>query len=682
MTRMRITSLTAAALLAVSLAASAGAASLEQANRFYFGGQPEQALQAYRAVLNSNPSVEAALNAATVAQELGRHKEAIAILEQARKRRLGGPGLLVQLAWARLNEGDVDAARKLFEQAAAGEQPDPYAELGHAMALIDLNQAGPAAEQLRALTTDMPKMASAHYLLGVALEKLGANEPAVTSYEDAIKADSHFVEVRARLAALLERMKRYDEAWRQYARTSYVYESQAAMSGMDRLSSRITKKPQEILPPRRIDAFTPIPPVSQVGTMGIIRVGIGTDAGGAPTAKKTISFRTSQPFTIFEVKTATEIARGEGHDVWTIQMNADGSADIVDSRGQPRAQFHEKILLRLADRNTGTTILNTLSYSPGTAWGGMSDREFRGDFEIVADKKLKRLIVINIVTVEEYLYGVLAAEMPVAWPLEALKAQAVMARNVGVLRSRTLHLHKKYGYDLCDDQHCQVYAGVGVESEKVRTAVDATRGRLLMFNGEICHTVFSSNCGGMTQRGSQAGWGDVKYWTSVSDARPGVRLPSSPWEWRHWMQQQPDLYCAASQYVSNGEYRWVRIIPADMIAEKLSGKRKIGRVKQIHILKRATSGRVQRLQIVGSKNEIILTREFEIRKYLGLNSLRSDMFVVDTVVRDNKTQAFIFYGAGWGHGVGFCQSGASGRAEDGASYEEILSGYFPGSNLH
>ncbi len=679
---MRISSFTAAVVLAAFLAVPARAASLEQANRFYFSGQPEQALQAYRAVLNSNPSVEAALNAAVVAQELGRHKEAIAILEQARKGRLGGPGLLVQLAWARMNEGDVEAARKLFDQAAAGEQPDPFASLGRAMALIDLGKNSAAADQLRTLTAEQPKMSAAHYLLGVALEKLGNNDLAVTSYESAIKTDSHFVEVRPRLAALLEKMKLYDDAWRQYTRTSYVFETQAALSGMERLSSRLTKKPSEILPPHRIENFTPIPAVSEIGTMGVIRVGIGTDAGGAPTAKKTISFRTSLPFTVFDMKTSTEIARGVGHEVWTIQINSDGSAEIADSRGQPRATFRDRILLRLADRNTGTTIINTLSYSPGTSWGGMSDREFRGDFEIVADKKTKRLIVINIVTVEEYLYGVLAAEMPVAWPLEALKAQAVMARNVGVLRARSLHLHKKYDYDLCDDQHCQVYAGVGVESEKVRTAVDATRGRLLMFNGEICHTVFSSNCGGMTQRGSQAGWGDVAYWSSVSDARPDVRLPSSPWEWRRWMQQQPDLYCAASQYVSNGEYRWVRIIPADMIAEKLAGKRRVGRVRQILVLKRATSGRVQRVRIIGTKNEVILTREFEIRKYLGLNSLRSDMFVVDTVVRDGKTQAFIFYGAGWGHGVGFCQSGASGRAEDGASYEEILSGYFPGTNLH
>src|SRR5581483_1563305 len=124
---MRIPSIVASAVLAAALSAPVRATTLEQANRLYFSGQSEQALQAYRAILNRQPSVDAALNAATVAQELGRQREAIAILEQARKSRLGGPGLLVQLAWARLNEGQVEVARRLFEQAAAGETLEPMA---------------------------------------------------------------------------------------------------------------------------------------------------------------------------------------------------------------------------------------------------------------------------------------------------------------------------------------------------------------------------------------------------------------------------------------------------------------------------------------------------------------------------------------------------------------------------
>ncbi|MBV9080343.1 MAG: SpoIID/LytB domain-containing protein [Elusimicrobia bacterium] len=311
----------------------------------------------------------------------------------------------------------------------------------------------------------------------------------------------------------------------------------------------------------------------------------------------------------------------------------------------------------------------------------MSDREVRGDVEIAADHKGKTLVIVNVLSVEEYLYGVLAAEMPVQWPLEALKAQAVMARDVGLYRSREMKIHKRWGYDVCDEQHCQVYNGVGVESEKVRTAVDATRGRVLLYNGNLCHTVFSSNCGGMTQSGPEAGWTDVPYWKSVSDARTEVKTPKSPWEWKRWVQQAPDVYCKGSQYVWRPEYRWMRVVPAETIAAKLARKKKLGRVKQIYVVKRARSGSVQRVRVVGTKGEIILSKEEQIRHYLGLGSLRSNLFFVQTVVRDNKAERFIFWGGGWGHGVGFCQSGAAGRAEDGASYQEILQAYFPGTVL-
>ena len=91
--------------------------------------------------------------------------------------------------------------------------------------------------------------------------------------------------------------------------------------------------------------------------------------------------------------------------------------------------------------------------------------------EIVFDRQKKRLHPINRVTVEEYISGVLAAEMPIHWPLEALKAQAVVVRTLAYYRSRHLKLHKRSGYDVCDGQHCQVYNGVAVESDKSRTAV-------------------------------------------------------------------------------------------------------------------------------------------------------------------------------------------------------------------
>lgn len=669
-------------VLLASFAASATAATLEDGHRLYFSGQPERALATYRSILKARPSAEAALNASAVAQEIGRHREAIALLDQARKAGVATPELLAQLAWARLNQGEIAAATKLYKEREATGAPTPFVRLGRAIADLDSGRLTAAREALEALARDEPKFSSAHYYLGLVRERAGNAEGAIEAYQNAVTVDSHFLEARPRLAVLFEHLKRPDDAWRQYLRISYSHEDNAAAeAGMARLASRITKKPQEIVPPRKIAAHTPIPPVRSAATLPVVRIGIGSSVWGRPTGKKTVSFRSSHPFSVVIAKTGAEIARGTPGEPWSIHLNKSGKAEVFGPDGKAVAAYADAVRLRSSDRDRGTFIINTLTYAPGMTWGGMSDKEFRGEIEVAVERKARRLVIVNVLSVEEYLYGVLAAEMPVAYPLEALKAQAVMARNVAMYRSRALRLHRRNGYDLCDEQHCQVYTGVMVESEKVRAAVDATRGRVLTWKGQLCHTVFSSNCGGVTQSGPQAGWGDEPYWKSVSDARPGVETPQSPWEWRRWVIRHADVYCKASQYVSNAEYRWSRVIPAAAIAAKLARKRKLGRVKQIHVEKRARSGRVQRVRVIGTRGQIILAKEHEIRHYLGLGSLRSNLFSVDTVVRNEKADRFVFFGSGWGHGVGFCQTGAAGRAEDGASYEEILAGYFPGAAL-
>ncbi|MBV9080130.1 MAG: tetratricopeptide repeat protein, partial [Elusimicrobia bacterium] len=287
--------LSAATLSLVFLVPVSGS-SLDEAARFYFGGQPERALERYRASFNANPSVEAALNAATIAEELGHHRDAATILDQAKKRHLGGPGLLIQLGWARLNLGQYDAARAAFKEALAGEPNDPLARLGRAITERDAGKLTLAKEKLKALITDQPEMSAAHFYLGETLEAAGDVDAAITAYQNAIKNDSHFLEARPRLAALFEKSNRPDDAWREFVRISYADESnQLAEAGMGRLASRITKKPQEIVPPRRITGPTSIPSVPDAASLPVIRVGIGSDEGGAPSKKQTVSFRTSQP---------------------------------------------------------------------------------------------------------------------------------------------------------------------------------------------------------------------------------------------------------------------------------------------------------------------------------------------------------------------------------------------------
>jgi SpoIID/LytB domain protein len=513
--------------------------------------------------------------------------------------------------------------------------------------------------------------------LGKVYEAEGLIDAAIENYQRVIKEDSHFIEVRPLLGPLFEKKKQPDDAWRQYARISWADPGNLqARSGMARLTGKITKKPEEILPPKVIERHTEVPAIDRTD-VPMVRVGIGTDGSGRPTSKKTVSFRTAHPFVVMIASTGIEIARGQEKMGYSVKVNSSGRfASLFDAGGILVSSFTSAILITQPGIESPTTIVNSLSYAPGSTWGGMADKELRGELEITFDKKNKRLIIVNRVSLEEYVSGVLAAEMPVHWPLEALKAQAVVIRTLAVYRTRYLKLHRKGGYDLCDEQHCQVYTGVGVESDKVRSAVNETRGQIVVYDGIPAHAVFSSNCGGLTQSGPQAGWGDVAYWKSVSDVKAEAAAPTSPWELREWLRDNSNVYCRASQYVWAPESRWTRVVPAEVISRRL-GKKGLGRVKQIKILKRNATGRVGKILVVGSKKSITISKEHEIRKYLGLGLLRSTLFTVERTIRDDQAQYFVFYGGGWGHGVGFCQSGAAGRAETGQTYKDILDAYLP-----
>jgi SpoIID/LytB domain protein len=275
--------------------------------------------------------------------------------------------------------------------------------------------------------------------------------------------------------------------------------------------------------------------------------------------------------------------------------------------------------------------------------------------------------------------------MPANSPLEALKAQAVIARTHALFIKTITKRHRKEGYDICDEQHCQVYSGLRVENERTRSVVAATRGQVARYQGQLAHVIYSSNCGGTTQSGSDIGWGAVPYWGRVCDAPLPDTPPGSPLELRRRLVNWPVGFCKPSGYVHASHSRWSRVIPAKDLEEKLSRKFKIGKLRGLRVLRRAPSGHVSALLVLGSKRNVKLKDEMAIRSLLGVGSLRSTLFVLDTEYRLEKKvlvpDAFVFHGGGWGHSVGLCQSGAIGRAEAGEDYGTIVKSYFPGVQM-
>ena len=405
-----------------------------------------------------------------------------------------------------------------------------------------------------------------------------------------------------------------------------------------------------------------------------MRVGIGTDSRGRPQPIQSVVFRASAPFRAM-AGNGRVVAQGQAGERWTVRAGK-ATAVLLSSDGARVGSFKGNLTLSMENPADNTIIVENIVFGKGFVWSGISDKELRGETTISLRKG--RLVLSAKMPVEAYLYGVVGAEMPPAWPEEALKAQAVIARSYVAARAAN-HPHGRAGYDLCDGQHCQVYAGASNEADSVRRAVDATRGVRLLYNGKPAYAAYASNCGGFARSAKEAwGFGSAYLPGGPEDDDP----PKGNWGFREWITASPPgLPCRGSLTVPACHHRWARVFTAEEIERAVRRRKYIGRLTRLQVLRRYPDGRVASLRIAGDRGVVTHNNDAAIRRYLGGSSLRSSLFVLEMEERGGRPVRVYVFGGGWGHGVGLCQGGSAGRAERGDPYDAILSHYFPGTNL-
>ena len=267
-------------------------------------------------------------------------------------------------------------------------------------------------------------------------------------------------------------------------------------------------------------------------------------------------------------------------------------------------------------------------------WRG---QKYRGAIQFVAVGE--KIRVINRLDLEQYLRGVVPAEMQGNWPLEALKAQAVASRSYALAR-----LNPQGDYDVCGTIQCQVYRGVSVEHNRSDRAIRETNGTVLVHQGEIAVTYYHSDSGGTVASSAEV-WGvSEPYLVSKSDV--GTYTPHRNWQFRI----DPSRVTTA-----------LRGLGSD-----------IGSVSSLQILEYSESGRVSQLKISGSEGSVVLKGQV-LNKIVRGWGMKSTLFML----LDGLTAQ----GDGWGHGVGMSQYGAKQLAQSGYTYSEILRFYYPGTRL-
>ena len=315
------------------------------------------------------------------------------------------------------------------------------------------------------------------------------------------------------------------------------------------------------------------------------------------------------------------------------------------------------------------------------------------------------LILLNELPLEEYLMCVATSEMGAECPAALIESQTIAARSW--ILANIEQKHVEMGMDVCNDDCCQRYQGSGnLTAQSIAGARNST-GLVLLYNNDICDARYSKSCGGVMET-YQTIWpgtnpGYLKNIPDAADEFTHSLLPLTNEEKvKKWIDDIPSTFCSSNtipestlkNYLGSvdeqGKYfRWQITYNQTEMCELLNAKLTLNanNILSINPIKRGGSGRLSHLEIAyqnqqDERKTYIIDSEYNIRQALHRGFLYSSCFyIISENSAGNIPKNFIIKGAGWGHGVGYCQIGALGMALNGYTTAEILAHYYPGSEL-
>ncbi len=341
---------------------------------------------------------------------------------------------------------------------------------------------------------------------------------------------------------------------------------------------------------------------------------------------------------------------------------------------------------------------------------------YRGTFEITkVPNKNNQFNLINVLDLQSYLKGVVPNEMPVRFGEEALKAQAILARNY-VLKPREKNYHN---FDVCDSVACQVYYGANTEKPESDRAVEETENLVALYDGEMILALYSSTAGGYTESYENAFSTNFNNGTKMFPGMPKPYLkgvPDNPKtkalntenDVKTFYTTKPETFDNDSPY-----FRWTKEWSIDelenvlrktlksqsstgFVSPKLTKPEDFGHLKEIKVVKRGVSGKAMSVDIITDKGTFNVQKELQIRRVFQKNNIGLpsanvifEIQTTDTNTKNKKdkndnttcTKKVVAYGGGFGHGVGMSQWGAGSMGKKGYSYGEIIQHYYKNTSI-
>jgi stage II sporulation protein D len=370
-----------------------------------------------------------------------------------------------------------------------------------------------------------------------------------------------------------------------------------------------------------------------------------------------------------------------------------GTIEFFDAEYENSGEVKSYFKIVPTKVSTKTRLYNIRSYDAVLQKEHYQDRTYNGSLEFRLDNQGK-LMVVSEIPLESYLKRVVYSEIGTDLPIEFSKSLAIVCRSE--VLARVQHKHLGDPFDMCDWGHCLRYYGTDFEDKNIELAVEETRGQVIYTNQNICDAYFNLICGGHTEDASGVWEIDEqpqfhgKYdWKKASKAFSALHKEEVV---RKWILSRPDAWCnlkgvniPKSLEKYKKYFRW-EIDYSRQDLENLIYRKTgedIGILFDIIPLRRGRSGRLKEIELIGSLKNYRIKGELNIRETLAQDYLESSCFIVEKELDQIGTPiSFTLVGAGQGHGVGMCKTGAAIMAQEGYNWQKILQHYFEKCNIH
>jgi len=656
----------------------------------YYGGMHETALARLETLIRQKPErLDLILMKGHVLRQLGDSSAAAGAYSQALNRDPQNYTANYYYALSSYMSGEfknalssLESFMKVSREKNIDHQRNLFLLKG--MSEIETKKYSQAADTFAKLNELYPNFSPYLHWLARSYEKAGEVAKARDAYLSAYKNDTSNFEILFDAAPLLLKSGDIENAYKYYKK---IYEKLKSDYEIKKIYNELAAIYKNLMAQKpQAKTFKPLEP-KKTAPLNIageeISVGLSTDDKGEPLGVSSVKLKASGKFVIYKDSGRRILFTGNDSNIneneYELYFKKKSFYVKNLNSGKTFELGSEDLFLKPAGVND-TVLFRGIKVGAASAWESSESRYYRGGFKFVRNKD--NFYIVNKIGLEKYLLSVLPSEMPANFPAEALMAQAICARSEALYKKNAIKRHAKFGYDLCDDQHCQMYRGVSWEQPGASEAVIKTAGKVVMYNRKVCDAIYSDNCGGYTQSSSDiTGWGDIKYLSAASNLRNGGGNIFNPLFLEQFVSAAGDTYCRAEGNIKNYQSRWIRRIDAKTINESLKSL-EIGDILRIIPRRRSFSGHIDSIEIIGTKGRKTIKNELKIRKLFAYSPLRSSKFIVETACdKKGRPRFFMFIGAGFGHGVGMCQSGAYGMAREGQNHGQIINHYFKGAQI-